>query len=273
MPHGIIKSFKTNLPAYAVIALGQIQAFAIQYVFTKVGEILEELRNQCPPPATLARLTNIVNNTRRIISDLEKQISRVERIATYLDPVLLGAQIYVEIQKHRIDFLSTPVTGPAGTPTFARTSGEINSMTSRLKRFEELIDTVEEAQFAIKSATTTAKGIFVPILATLNVIDSLIQRCASNEGLTEEERAVLLDSIQDKTQELYRLGIEYRSQSGRVYTIKIINDPSSPAIAPKRQAIAQDFRGITVLTGPSSFASNPEVLIEELKFRIDNQLP
>lgn len=270
MPHGIVKSFKTNLPAYAVIALGKIQAFAIQYVFTKVEEILEELRNQCPPPATLTRLTNTVNNTRKTISELEKQINKVERMATYLDPVLLGAQIYVEFQKHRIDFLSTPVTGPAGTPTFARTSGEINSMTSRLKRFEELIDTVEEAQFAIKAATATAKGIFIPILSILNIIDSLIQRCASNEGLTEEERANLLNQIQAKTEDI---SVQYRSQSGKVYTIKIITDPSSPAIAPKRQAIAQDFRGITVLTGPSSFASNPEVLIEELKFRIDNQLP
>jgi len=65
----------------------------------------------------------------------------------------------------------------------------------------------------------------------------------------------------------------YRSQNGRVYNIEVIQDENSPAIAPKRKAIAKDFRGIVVLRGESSFASDPQVLIDELKLRIDNQLP
>lgn len=273
MPHGLIAKFKTELPAYAIIALGKLQAFAIQYIEVKVREILEKLANQCPPPEELEKLSATVNAMRSQLAKINTQVAKVEKISTYLNPVLLGAQIYVEFQKHRIDFLSTPITGPMGTPTFARTSGQINSMTSRLNRFEDLVDTVEEAQFAIKAAVGATKGIFLPIEATLNLLDSLIQRCATGDTLSAEERAKLLNNIQQKTDEIYRQGIQYRSQSGNIYVIKVTNDLNSSPIAPKRQAIAQDYRGITVLTGPSSFASNPQVLVDEIKFRIENQLP
>ena len=68
-------------------------------------------------------------------------------------------------------------------------------------------------------------------------------------------------------------GESYRSPSGALYTLKIEKDPNSPEIAQRKRAIAVDFRGITVLRGPFSFSSSDKVLRDEIKFRIDNQLP
>lgn len=65
----------------------------------------------------------------------------------------------------------------------------------------------------------------------------------------------------------------YRTDSGATYTLKMEKDPNSPDIASRRRAIAVDFRGITVLRGPYSFSSSDKVLRDELKFRINNQLP
>lgn len=273
MPAGITKSFRTKLPEFAIIALAKLQVLAIQYVEKRVKEILEELRDKCPSQSKLERLSKTINNIRQTVNTILKKIDKIEKIADYLLPVLVGAQIYILFQKNRIDFLSTPISLPTGAPTGAKRTGKINSISSRLRRFENLVETVEDARFGIKAAANAAKGVFVPIQAILNILDALIQRCASAEGLTEEERESLLANLQTKTQEIYTAGIQYRSTSGKQYTLKIIKDPNSPDIAPKRQAIAQDFRGITVLTGPSSFASDPQVLIEELKFRIENQLP
>ena len=50
-------------------------------------------------------------------------------------------------------------------------------------------------------------------------------------------------------------------------------DKDSPSIAPRRFAVAINEEGVEVLTGPKSFASDTDVLIEEIKFRLDNQLP
>jgi hypothetical protein len=55
--------------------------------------------------------------------------------------------------------------------------------------------------------------------------------------------------------------------------LSVVRDPNSPSIAPKNYAIAKDSTGVIVLYGQSSFSADTRVLIEELKFRIDNQLP
>jgi len=43
-------------------------------------------------------------------------------------------------------------------------------------------------------------------------------------------------------------------------------------IAPKRYAQAKDRNGVVILRGPSSFSSDTKILLDELKFRLDNQL-
>ena len=61
--------------------------------------------------------------------------------------------------------------------------------------------------------------------------------------------------------------------NGIVYKLEILTAPDSPAIAPKRFAVAKDSQGVVVLRGPKSFSSSTQVLLNEIKFRIDNQLP
>jgi len=65
----------------------------------------------------------------------------------------------------------------------------------------------------------------------------------------------------------------HRGPNGTLYTLEIVQDLDSPGIAPKHFAIAKDPSGVTVLRGPKSFSSDVDVLIDEIKFRIDNQLP
>ena len=266
--------FKINIAEYAIVALGKLQAFLIQQVQKVVLTILEEIKKQCPPPERIKQLSDKINNTRQAINGVQSKINKINKVADILDPIIAAAKIFVLIQCNRPDPISTPIELPLGAPTFSKSSGKINRMTNRVDRFKKLIEIAQDTQNAIRIAVTATNAIFVPILSALNLIQSLLDKCATRQDLTDEERKLILDEIQGKTSEVFRLGVTYRStKSGRVYTIKIVKDPQSPDIAPRRQAIAQDFRGITVLTGPSSFASRPEVLIEELKFRIENQLP
>ena len=60
---------------------------------------------------------------------------------------------------------------------------------------------------------------------------------------------------------------------GTVYKLDIITDPNSPSIAPRRYAVALNKEGVEVLKGGKSFASEVDILLDEVKFRIDNQLP
>lgn len=64
----------------------------------------------------------------------------------------------------------------------------------------------------------------------------------------------------------------HRGPNGILYRLEIINDNESPKVAVKRFAVALDDEGVVVLEGPKSFASDTEILLNEIKFRIDNQL-
>lgn len=59
---------------------------------------------------------------------------------------------------------------------------------------------------------------------------------------------------------------------GTVYRLAIKNDTSSTSIAPRRFAVAIDPSNVEVLKGPKSFSSSTDILLNEIKFRIDNQL-
>ena len=94
-------------------------------------------------------------------------------------------------------------------------------------------------------------------------------------GFTPDERLGLIAEVQGnvKLNTPKFEDIFYKARNGNTYTLSIQIDETSDFVAPKRYAVAKDFRGIIVLQGPKSFASSPQVLIEELKFRIDRQLP
>lgn len=85
------------------------------------------------------------------------------------------------------------------------------------------------------------------------ILDTFV---APNEGASE------LDS------EFFHTG-----PTGQIFKLEIILDPDSPTIAPKRFAVAKNLEGIIVLKGAKSFSSSTQVLLDEIKFRIDNQLP
>jgi len=61
--------------------------------------------------------------------------------------------------------------------------------------------------------------------------------------------------------------------NGIRYKLDIQIDPQSPNIAPRRFAVAIDPNNVIVLKGPKSFSSSVDILLDEIKFRIDNQLP
>ena len=109
---------------------------------------------------------------------------------------------------------------------------------------------------------------------------------ALNKGLENLEKSNLPDTVKDlikglldgfntPTEEERKGDSKYfhTGPNGIIYELEILIDPNSPSIAPRRFAIAKDASGVTVMKGPKSFSSSTDVLLDEIKFRIDNQLP
>ena len=101
----------------------------------------------------------------------------------------------------------------------------------------------------------------------LNAIDLAIQECSKQSP----DLANIVTQAQPK-QNTGSEGTPDADYEYKGYKLEIIQDPNSPQIAPRRYAIAKDRRGIVVLKGQPSFSSSTQVLLDEIKFRIDNQL-
>ena len=65
--------------------------------------------------------------------------------------------------------------------------------------------------------------------------------------------------------------LSYTGEDGTVYRFVIIPDENAPAIAPRNFAQARDLGGVVRFTGPKSFSQDLDVLLDEVKFMIDNQ--
>lgn len=365
MPHGFLKDFKSNLNVFAAILLARAQVLALQHAQKVILEILERLKEECPPPEVLESLLNKINAVKQVINGIEGIANKIRPLPQYLQPAIIGAKIIVDIIAH----FEIPTTigtppGPAGGVIFSETKAMSSNRSSKLVKFQKFIETLEDDVAAINLLLTQFQGIFAPILASLSLVEGLLSHCITNQSISDEDRRRLLGEIQGAATLAETEGVLYTSRninnlpypnttenekfrpgfaktlegsivstsfgsstsigseiprsgistafglenpqpgnfqyqqidfnagnileggpvsvknlltekraSGNTYLIKLIDDPTAPPIAPRRQAIAQDYRGVTVLRGPVSFASRPEILIEEMKFLIDNRLP
>jgi hypothetical protein len=282
MPHGYLKEFKSLLAQFSALKVGDLLAMAIEYAEPKVNEIINELLNQCPPPEVLKVMGKTVNNVNSLMNKVDRQVGQLDKLPKKLDKPILAGKIIVEILAH----MPLPSTiglppGPAGGVIFSVPTGVIQAQAQTLTFTSKMINTLEDDQEAIKAILSSASGVFTPIKMKISRIEMLLARCASNPNLSDKDRKDILDGLQDRnagttgtTAGGKGKGVEYTSNTnGNTYTLSIVTNTETGISVPQRRAVAKDFRGIIVLKGPLSFASSEQVLIDELKFRIDNQLP
>ena len=272
MPHAYIlealKDPKAHLTRLVATFVGQVKIMIIEYANKVLNEIIEKLRNTCPPAPVLDRISKQLNNLKKVITTYKKKVEKYRKLPKTLDKPIKVAQVIVEIAAH--------IPLPAGFFP----AGVIQSGGDMIGDAKVIIKRLKDNQRAILSLLDQVDSTIQAIEAKIAAIEALLKRCIEEQvgggTLTEEERKQILSSLTGNLNGKTRvddLGESYIGANGREYIILVITDPNSPEVAPRRQAIAKDFRGIVVLKGPLSFAGDNQILKDELKFRIDNQLP
>ena len=130
---------------------------------------------------------------------------------------------------------------------------------------------MKDAQ-AIKDLTQISFDGLDPVKEKLKSIDLKLFECV--DRLPENEKQDILNTIENLPA---NAGLGSDDGKGRYfykdYAITIQEDENSPGFAKKRFAQVENAKGVVVMRGPSSFSSSTRVLIDEIKFRINNQLP
>ena len=216
----------------------------------------------CLPEDQLLRILKKRNRLTRQLNNLYKTVNTISKLLKITSAVIFGLKLGIKIAT----VTSTPFTFTA----------QVNEGIAFLKR------TLTRADPTVSSLTVTAATIgflLGYVLELLSKLDNLIQDCAEQVDPGTGEFVLSFDKIdievnsfkdpgspeeQDIIDPLTGKPFPYKG-----FTFEIKNDISQNFQYPKRYAIARNVQGIQVLRSESSFASNPSVLIEELKFVID----
>lgn len=258
-------AIKSKLSKIVSSQIGPLQGKVRSQVQKKVLQLLKEFTNGCPNVEAMKRIIAIRNNLLNTINSFQKRVDAVKPVVNNLSPVISIAKVALEVIVNIPipTAIIPPQTGGVGVPmsVLNRYSKTINILT-------KTIDVLEADVEAVNSIT---KAVSIPISTLrdkLQAVDLKIAECSSNSP----DIASILATAQPP-KNTGSEGIPDPSYEYKGYKLQIIQDPNSPKIAPKRYAIAKDRRGLTVLYGESSFSSDTKVLLDEIKFRIDNQLP
>lgn len=255
-------SFKSNISGIVASQLGNLQGKLTAQIEGRVSDMLKKFSNQCPTPSQLQQIIKTKNNLIAALNSFESRIASFRRVVTGMQSAVRSAKVIIQVIKSipLPTAIIPPMTGGIGIPVSILTR-----YSDALVTLNKIVQVLEDDIAGVNAVIGSVSRTVASLKSRLESIDAAIQRCSSNSP-------GIVDTAQPK-ENTGSEGVPSSNYLYKGYTLEIVQDPNSPAIAPKRYAIAKDGRGIVVLQGPSSFSSSTDILLEEVKFRIDNQLP
>lgn len=235
----------------------------------EVGQLLQKVISEkvkCPTPERAAEIIQTTNKVKKVIQRVQKLLVTLNKILNITYSTITAINTGIKAIQSTVIVADASLLVQAGLPVgtagltariIARVEALANNYKSELKTLEKNVCDASKVVAYIATQLNL-------LIAFLEIVDILLQKCIGDATDLETLEGLNLEAFAEINRPVR---VEYRG-----LTIEIRTDNNSPAIAPRRYAVALDPAGVVVLTGPYSFSSNTEVLIQELQFRIDNQL-
>jgi myosin heavy subunit len=160
-----------------------------------------------------------------------------------------------------------PATGipPLGLPPL--TSGIQTTIASFVAKLEKTIDKTQPTLTVITITIASFATFLGIILKFLNMLDIILEYCA-------EDKTIDFEAINDEINALANPTVTATQNDNtntyKGFTLGVKIDEKNESKYIRRYAVAQNKQGVDLLRTDSSFASDPAVLISQLKFIIDS---
>ena len=255
---------KSQISKIVSSQIGPLQGKLRSTIQKKVLELLKEFANGCPNVERMKRIMKTRNNLLNTINSFQKRVDAIKPLANKIQPAISVAKIALNVITSIPvpTAIIPPMSGGVGVPISV-----LNKYSKAIGILAATIDVLEADVKAVNSIVTTVTVPINTLRDRLQSIDLKIAQCSANSS----DPAVLQNTAQPP-ENTGSEGTPDPSYLYKGYTLAIIEDPNSPKIAPRRYAIAKNKKGSIVLRGPASFSSSTQVLLDEIKFKIDNQL-
>ena len=243
------------------LAIQQIQTALNleEKVYTLVGKYKsitkEKASELCPTREVLEELLRFkvqsektLDLTLKKLNSLKKVTSTVQNVTTVLQPLTL--------------LLKTNPTPSIGTTVGVQT---INS--DALENIKDAIKVANGTAISANLLITFIEGKLTGIQSALSRLDLIFSICGPERGLLDLGSIANLQAVKDGvvTEQNKGLPVLYRS-----YTITIAVIESRTDGLVKRQARGADKSGVIKFYSKVSFATDDQVLIDNIKLQIDN---
>jgi ABC-type transporter Mla subunit MlaD len=248
--------------------LGNLQGKLEATLLGKLESLVTDYSKICPTVLQVQQLLALLNNVNSTVTTLEQRRTAFRKLSDRLTPLINSVTSLVTIL--RIVPIPTAVAG-IGVPI-----GFTNRYAKLLVDMSNFLDGLKAEQKVVNKILDSSTNITTRITTTLDRITSILVVCTeSNPQLADylKEFQKQENSNPSITDTLLGPNNSYRATNGKTYFFDILEDSSIESTVSRRVAVAKDVTGVVVMRGIPSFSSSTKVLVEELKFRIENQLP
>ena len=274
-------ALRSQISGIVANLVGSAQGELEARIQTEASQLLSKFTNQCPDSDELIKIAKTRNNLLTVINLFQKKLNKLNSIPSKLRPPISAASRLIRLLKRNPTRLAT-----GARPSFsdydrgglysAKTAGFTTSQADRLVKAVLLLEALEDDLAAVNDLLQSVGPSFNNIRELLESVNINIQECAEelqDSGSLQEILSAVQPLESTNLQDDQNENFKYRGANGKDYTLAIIEDTSIKGPVPRRVAIAKDNLGVIILRGQPSFSSDTQVLLDELKFRIDNQLP
>lgn len=270
-------STESKISAIVAVQLGTIQGVIESKIRDRVEEEIFKLITRCPNIIGLQKTILKTNKLLSTINSFRKRLNSFNIFVETLTNILPIISSLIRIQKN----LPIPTSTPPGVGV---TLGVTNSSAERLANSERFLNNTQQDLEGVKSLIESGERSFDAILNIFKELNIRLDICINT--LPVEERDTLRERIQipdfntsgssrtprpsENNTESSETTITHRATNGQVFILEISTEIDKQTGLQRRRAVAKNKKGIIIIRGELSFSSDTEVLIEDLKFRLDN---
>ena len=224
---------------------------------TSIGALLlsqipiEQLRDQinCPSAALISSIIKKRDSLATQINGMYTQVQRLTSIQTTAGIAITTVTIGINLIS-----AAPPQTVPGAF----------------IVSHEKLANALKIAKTVVNTLTLTLASFGVllgTILKLLETLDIILQICASEQNM---DPVLINDEINALANPTIVATQNDNTNTYKGFTLGVKIDETNESQYIRRYAVAQNKQGVDILKTESSFASNPAVLISQLKFIIDS---
>ena len=250
-----------------------------------IDPLIERLQQSCPPKVELEIIIRQKNSIATALTQTQTALNTMVQTGQTVTGIINVTDIALRVIKN----LPLPTSVPPG---IGIPISIINRFTDTLIKLSDLIKTNRGIVASITPAVQSLNGDIQTILGKLTQLDTLLAGCLEEQtaNLTEEEKEDYFTSLginlntldTTSSPEVNIAGgqaledsLAPNSNNPLIYKdFKLIidNDKENTLSFPRRRIVATRVTDAVQIVGDYSFSSSTQILVDEIKFKIDKYL-